>query len=345
LRLTGYYTGLIGKFHTGPDSSFQWHRLMTKTKGRDPQSFAQHAREFIRESDKKPFFLVVGFQDPHRPFGGDPDVKYDPKKLVLPPFLPDADDARKDWAEYLHSISRLDRGVGLILDALREAGQVDDTLIIFISDNGPPFPGAKTTLYNAGIHLPLIMAGPGLPTGRTNNALVSYIDLTPTILDVAGAKTPTYKQTKLTGKSLLPIAKSDNAKGWDAVFGSHQFHEITMYYPMRTIVTPKYKLIANLDHEKAFPFASDLWGSLSWQHIRTNKLKMMGERPVASYLHRPPEELYDLVSDPNELKNLAADPSHAKTLADLRARLRAWQIETNDPWTILYREEKATFNK
>jgi N-sulfoglucosamine sulfohydrolase len=72
---------------------------------------------------------------------------------------------------------------------------------------------------------------------------------------------------------------------------------------------------------------------------------MMGERPVASYLHRPPEELYDLVSDPNELKNLAADPSHAKTLADLRARLRAWQIETNDPWTILYREEKATFNK
>jgi N-sulfoglucosamine sulfohydrolase len=88
-----------------------------------------------------------------------------------------------------------------------------------------------------------------------------------------------------------------------------------------------------------------LWGSPSWQYIRTNKLKMMGERPVASYLHRPKEELYDLTTDPNELKNLAADPSHAKTLGDLRQRLRAWQAETNDPWTIIYREENAKFNK
>jgi N-sulfoglucosamine sulfohydrolase len=354
LRTTGYFTGLIGKFHTGPDSSFQWHRLMTKTKGRDPQSFAQHAREFIKESNKKPFFLVVGYQDPHRaakgfgnePFAGDPkEVKYDPKTVNLPYYLPDSDEARKDWAQYLQSISRMDRGVGLIIDALREAGQLDDTLIIFISDNGPPFPGAKTTLYETGIHLPMLIVGPGMPTGRTNQALVSYIDLTPTILEVAGAKTPSYKQTKLIGKSLLKIAKDDNAKGWDAVFGSHQFHEITMYYPMRTIVTSKYKLIANLDHEKAFPFASDLWGSPSWQHVRTNNLKMMGERSVAAYMHRPSEELYDLSEDPKELKNLAADPNHGKTLGELRERLRAWQVETSDPWTIVYREEKATFNK
>ena len=118
-----------------------------------------------------------------------------------------------------------------------------------------------------------------------------------------------------------------------------------MYYPMRTIVTDKYKLSANLDHQKDFPFASDLWGSPNWQHIRKTGEKMMGQRPVASYLHRPKEELYDLTSDPNELKNLAADPAHAQPLGDLRARLRAWQVDTNDPWTILYREEKASFNK
>ncbi len=354
LRAVGYYTGLIGKFHTGPDSSFQWDRLMTKTKGRDPHAFAQNAKQFIKDSDKKPFFLVVGYQDPHRAakgfgndaFAGDPkEVKYDPATIKLPYFLPDSPASRQDWAEYLQSISRLDRGVGLIIDTLREAGQLDDTLIIFISDNGPPFPGAKTTLYASGIHLPLIMAGPGLPTGRTNNALVSYIDLTPTILETAGAKVPSYKQTKLIGKSLMPIAKGDDDKGRDAVFASHQFHEITMYYPMRTIVTQKYKLIANLDHEKAFPFASDLWGSPSWQYIRASKSKMMGERSVAAYLHRPKEELYDLSTDPNELKNLAADATHVKTLSDLRDRLRAWQAETNDPWTILYREEKSGFNK
>ena len=354
LRGSGYWTGLIGKFHTGPDASFNWHRLMTKTKGRDPQSFAQHARDFIQASDKKPFFLVVGFQDPHRagkgfgnePFAGNPkEVKYDPKKVNLPYYLPDSDATRLDWADYLQSISRMDRGVGLIIDALRETGQLDDTLIIFISDNGPPFPGAKTTLYASGIHLPLIMAGAGLPSGRTTNALASYIDITPTILDVAGAKTPSYKQTKLYGKTLMPIARGDDTKGRDAVFGSHQFHEITMYYPMRTIVTDKYKLIANLDHEKAYPFASDLWGSPSWQHIRTGKLKMMGERSVEAYLHRPKEELYDLTSDPNELTNLAGDRSQSATLIDLRERLRTWQVETNDPWTILYREEKGSFNK
>jgi N-sulfoglucosamine sulfohydrolase len=252
---------------------------------------------------------------------------------------------RKDLAEYYQSIMRMDRGIGLLMDVLRETGVLDDTLIIFISDNGPPFPGAKTTLYEAGIHLPMTLAGPGLPQGRTNNALVGFIDVTPTILDGTKTKTPSYKQTKLTGKSILPIVNDDNPKGWDTVFGSHQFHEITMMYPMRTIVTPKYKLIVNLDHEKEYPHASDLWGSPSWQHIRKSGEKMMGQRSVAAYLHRPKEELYDLTSDPNELRNLASDPVHANTLVDLRARLRAWQIETNDPWTILYREEKASYNR
>ena len=351
LRAAGYFTGLIGKFHTGPESSFQWNRLMIKTKGRDVAYMAQLAREFVKDSDKKPFFLVMGYQDPHRagkgfgnePFAGAPnEVKYDPKKVIVPYHLPDCEAVRQDLAEYYQSVARMDRGVGYLIEALRELGQLDDTLIIFISDNGIPFPGAKTTLYNSGINLPLIVAGPGLPQGKTNNGLVSYIDLTPTILDWTKSPGPKYK---LPGKSILPIVKDENAKGWDAVFGSHQFHEITMMYPMRTIVTPKYKLIVNLDHQKDYPFASDLWGSPSWQHIRKTGEKMMGQRSVAAYVHRPKEELYDLTGDPNELKNLAADPAHAKTLDDLRQRLRAWQVETNDPWTILYREEKATFNK
>src|SRR5260370_32969810 len=108
---------------------------------------------------------------------------------------------------------------------------------------------------------------------------------------------------------------------------------------MRTIVTPKYKLITNLDHQKEFPFASDLWGSPSWQHIRKTGEKMMGQRSVAPYLHRPKEELYDLTSDPNELKNLANDAAHTETLSNLRQRLPAWQQETNDPRTNQHRED------
>lgn len=354
LRNVGYFTGLIGKYHVGPDASFNFNRFYLNTKQRDVAFMAQNARAFLKESDKKPFFLVMAYQDPHRAakeFGNeahakDPkEVKYDPKDVIVPYYLPDCDPVRKDLAEYYQSISRMDRGVGLLIEALRDAGVLDDTLIIFISDNGPPFPGAKTTLYAAGIHLPLIVAGPGIPSDRTNNAIVSYIDLTPTILDFAKAKTPAYKQTKLTGKSILPIVNDDNPKGWDSAFGSHQFHEITMMYPMRTIITPKYKLIVNLDHEKEYPHASDLWGSPSWQFIRGSGAKMMGERKVADYLRRPKEELYDLTSDPNELKNLASEPAHAKTLGELRERLLAWQLETNDPWTILHREEKASYNK
>lgn len=346
LRNAGYYTGLVGKFHLGPDSSFQFHRLMLNTKQRDVAFMAQQAKDFIKESDKKPFFLVVGYQDPHRAktgfgnevFAKDPkDAKVDPKSVVVPYHLPDNDDVRKDLAEYYQSVQRMDRGVGLLLDVLRELGQLDDTIIIFISDNGIPFPGAKTTLYNAGIHLPLIVAGPGVPAGKTNNSLVSYIDLTPTILAVTKADAPKYK---LPGRSFLPIVNDDNPKGWDTVFGSHQMHEITMMYPMRTIVTPKFKLIVNLDHQKEYPQASDLWGSPSWQSIRKSKGTMLGQRSVAAFLNRPREELYDLTTDPNELKNLAADPAHMKTLADLRMRLRAWQTETADPWLILNREEK-----
>jgi N-sulfoglucosamine sulfohydrolase len=347
LRNAGYYTGLIGKFHVGPEASFNFHRLALNTKERNVAFMAQQAKDFLKTAEKKPFFLVMGYQDPHRAkegFGNEPyatdknEVKYDPQKVVVPYHLPDCEAVRKDLAEYYQSVSRMDRGVGLLLEVLRELGQLDDTLIIFISDNGIPFPGAKTTLYNAGIHLPLIVVGPGLPLGKTNNALVSFTDLTPTILDWTKADAPKYK---LPGKSILPIVNDDNPKGWDTVFASHQFHEITMPYPMRAIVTPKYKLIANLDHQKEYPHASDLWGSPSWQHVRKTGEKMMGQRSVASYLNRPKEELYDLTTDANELKNLASDPAHAKTLGDLRQRLRAWQQETSDPWTIVYREEKA----
>ena len=230
----------------------------------------------------------------------------------------------------------MDRGVGLLVEALRELGELDNTLIIFVSDNGIPFPGAKTTLYNSGINLPLIMAGTGLPRGRTNNGLVNFADLTPTILDWTKAAGPKYK---LPGRSILPIVNDDNPKGWDTTFASHQTHGITMYYPMRTIITSRFKLIVNLDHQKDYPHSSDLWGSPSWQHIRKTGEKMMGQRSVAAYLQRPKEELYDLTTDPNELKNFAGDPAYTQTLNGLPPA-RAWQTETSDPWTILYREEK-----
>jgi N-sulfoglucosamine sulfohydrolase len=353
LRAIGYWTGIIGKVHIGPLSVYNFHAQITKDLGgnRDVAAMAKAARDFINRREGRPFFLVHAFSDPHRAkegfgnaaFAKDPnEVRYDPKDVTVPPHLPDRPDVRRELAEYYQSITRMDRGVGLLIEVLREAGALDDTIIIFVSDNGIPFPGAKTTLYEAGIHLPMILAGPGIPAGRTNQGLVSFADVAPTVLDFAQAKGPKHK---LPGRSLLPILGDDHPQGRDAVFASHQFHEITMYYPMRAIIAPKHKLIVNLAPEREYPLASDLWGSPTWQGIRSRKDAMMGKLPVAAFLHRPREELFDLDADPHELHNLAGDPAYANVLRDLRGRLRAWQRETNDPWLIVDREQDPALNR
>jgi N-sulfoglucosamine sulfohydrolase len=301
---------------------------------------AKKAREFITDCGDKPFLLVVGFSDPHRSargFGnentypGVTETRYDPKDVVLPYFLPDALDARKDVADYYQSVSRLDQGVGFMLDALKQTKQTDNTLVIFLSDNGVPFPGAKTTLYDAGLNLPLIVSSPTQKRrGLTNAAMVSWIDVMPTVLDWAGAKAP----PELQGRSVLPVLEQEKPGGWDVVYGSHQFHEITMYYPMRMIRTRTHKYIVNLAHPLEYPFASDLYGSPTWQGVLKRGDKALGQRPLADFLRRPREELYDLEKDPHELKNLAADPRQAKVLAELRGRLKEWQKKTKDPWVI-----------
>jgi N-sulfoglucosamine sulfohydrolase len=217
-----------------------------------------------------------------------------------------------------------------------------------------PFPGAKTNLYDAGIHLPLIVRSPAqTKRGIVNNAMVSWVDIAPTILDWAGIKrsagfadasrpTPASRQdvgaTNLPGRSILSILEQENPQGWDTIFASHVFHEITMYYPMRVVRTRRHKLIWNLAHELPYPFASDLWGSPTWQTILRGNVKMMGQRPTDAFLHRPEYELYDLEKDPHELKNVANDPAYAPVLADLKARLRKMMEETKDPWVVRFRE-------
>jgi len=347
LRKNGYRTGILGKIHVLPRTVYNFDVEINKGIGgnRGVAQMGEQARQFLQDSGDKPFLLVVGFSDPHRaakgfgnekPYPGVKEIPYEPGDVNVPYFLSDKPDVRRELAEYYQSISRLDQGVGLMLDALKKTKHADDTLVIFLSDNGPPFPGAKTTLYDSGLHLPLIVSSPARKRrGGTNNAMVSWIDMAPTILDWAGVKTP----LAMTGRSVLPILDEENPKGWDVVYGSHQCHEVTMYYPMRMIRTRTHKYIRNLAHKLDYPFASDLYNSLTWQGVLQRGDKMMGDRSVESYIHRPLEELYDLENDPHELRNLATDPKYAEVLKDLRERLKAWQVKTRDPWLVKYRYE------
>src|SRR5262249_6502066 len=154
----------------------------------------------------------------------------------------------------------------------------------------------------------------------------SWTDVTPTALDWAGVKGPA-----LPGRSFLPLLEEESPRGWDKVYGSHQFHEVTMYYPMRMVRDRHYKYIRNLAHLLEYPHASDLYGSPTWQGVLKRGDKFLGKRSVEQFVHRPLEELYDLDKDPDELKNVAADPDHAAVLRALRADLESWQVKTADP--------------
>jgi N-sulfoglucosamine sulfohydrolase len=344
LKQAGYRTGVIAKLHVQPPEVYPWDSEV-RANGRNGVVVATEVKKFIQESSDKPFFLLVGFTDPHRAkvgfdsdksYKGIPQVTFSPKDVPIPYHLSDTSEVRADLADYYGSIARLDFGVGAVLQAIQDSKKADDTLVIFLSDNGIPFPGAKTTLYDSGIHLPLIVHSPAAKAKSVvNRAMVSWTDIAPTILDWAGVK----PAPAMAGKSLLPILEQEDDKDRDMVFGSHQFHEITMYYPMRMVRTRTHKLIVNLAHPLSFPFASDLYNSDTWQGILRRNDTMVGKRSRDAFEHRPREELYDLSKDPNELNNVAADPVYADTLKELKARLRDWQVTTRDPWLVKERYE------
>lgn len=356
LSEAGYRTTRIGKYHVAPEDVYKFD-LVLRGNSRSPVEMAEKCADFIAANDRRPFFLYFCTSDPHRGGGkadelpykpdrfgnrakgypGVREVRYDPKDVIVPPFLPDIPECRAELAQYYQSVSRVDQGVGELMSVLKKAGKYNNTLIIYISDNGIAFPGAKTTLYEPGMNLPYIVRTPWQKKkGITCDALINYADLAPTILDFAGALTD---KTKFHGRPFKSVLEQEHPKGWDVTYASHTFHEITMYYPMRVVRQRRYKLIWNIAHGLDYPFASDLWASATWQAVIKRGDRYYGKRAVRAYLHRPQFELYDLKNDPDEVKNLAANPQYEHLLAELKADLKAFQKRTKDPWIIKWQYE------
>ncbi|MEM9353638.1 MAG: sulfatase [Planctomycetota bacterium] len=349
LSQAGYRTGLVGKLHVGPAASFPFDERLPANP-RSTVAMAEASAEFVAADG--PFFLLFATTDPHRsslregnlapdafgneqPYPGVTPVEYDPAEVIVPPYLPDTPQCRAELAEYYRSISRVDQGLGRLIELLREAGAYDNTLFIYTSDHGIAMPSAKTNLYEAGLRVPLIVRTPGRPAG-VSDALVSLVDLTPTLVEAAGENS----QTPSDGRSLMPLLRDETQAVRDRVIGSHSLHEVTGYYPMRSVRGPRYKLIWNLAHDLPYPMAGDLWESSTWQaQLRKGMDAEFGLSTVGKLLHRPEFELYDLQNDPNETQNLADDPAHAATLAELKSELRQMQQQTNDPWLIKWKRE------
>ena len=359
LKRGGYRTAAAGKFHVAPVEVYAFDEAI-KGADRNPVEMADNCVEFIKARDgaaaSEPFFLYYCPSDPHRGGGfanelahkpdrfgnkpgGKPDyrgvttVAFKPAEMVVPPFLPDTLECRAELAQYYQAVNRVDQGVGRLIDHLKAAGQYDNTLILFISDNGIAFPGSKTTLYEPGMCLPAIMRWPQQKArGVRSEAMISWVDLAPTLLDFA--KVQPNLPYKLHGRSFMSVVDEPAAKGWDEVFASHTFHEITMYYPMRVLREGRHKLIWNIAWKLDYPFASDLWESPTWQSVIKSEQPLYGKRTVDAYLHRAMFELYDLQSDPHEVVNLAAEPEHKELLARMQARMKTLQKQTQDPWIL-----------
>lgn len=308
------------------------------------------------ESDR-PFHLTIGWTDPHRDdtrggfandakevldAGLDKEVpEYSAEVVKIRSFMTDCPELRTELVQYYKSISRMDLGVGMILKALKDRGLEDKTLVVFVSDNGAPYINSKTTMYDAGVQLPMIIRQPGQSEGIVNPNMVSFLDIVPTTLAWSGnpALTGVSPSPPRLGVNILPILNESSLlpeiKWKHHTFGSHTFHEIQNYWPTRYLRTHRYKYHRNIAHKLDFPFAADLYSSLSWEGIRNKdgpEPIFIGQRSLEAYLFRGPEELYDLQQDPDEVRNVVSDPKYKDVLEDCRRKLEKWQYETKDAW-------------
>lgn len=373
LRNNGIMTGLVGKYHVAPTSVYNFDFNATSPidqVGRNITHMSHLIRKFLDKANKedKPFLLYVAFFDTHRggvntwdrlgPFmnkwgTGAPGMGkiqdwnpkvYDPKKVIVPFFLPDRHAVREDIAAMYTSFNRMDQGIGLFMKELEKAGRKDNTLFLFSADNGIPFPAAKTNLYEPGMGEPMLISSPEHKEnwGKKSAAPASLMDFTPTVLDWFKVKYPRYKlngqRVKLTGRSLLPLAANPENPDYTHTFASHQWHGITMAYPMRVLVNSRYRLIHNINWRAPYPMATELYPTSAFQSILndTRAGKPTGwYKTLHQYYYRDEWELFDLETDPKELKNLATDPSHKEMFESMKKTLGTWLKETNDPWRCM----------
>lgn len=317
LHKLGYRVVISGKIDVSPLDNFPFEVIgkefgkylpVENRVDRKKESVHMIQSHFATHSDQ-PLCLIVAPWLPHVPWF--PHKDFDPNKIKVPAYLADTKETRGAISSYYQSIAAADKMLGEVLDAVDKAGQTDNTVMLFTSDQGAQFPGAKWTVYNKGLNVPLIVRWPGkVATGTTSDALVSLVDITPTFIDLAGGN----PIDSLDGISFKDIMEGDHTKShhdyvfaetsvepqyWynytpsRSVIGIDGWHYIRNYHPGRRFITHIDKVEQN-----EYYFAS--W----MKDAKTNpKTKFLLDR----YSYRPPEELYNINQDPEEFKNLAGE--------------------------------------
>jgi arylsulfatase A-like enzyme len=322
LQKVGYYTALAGKYHIG-DPRQEFDTIY----GGGPSGCENWVTALENRPKDKPFFMWLAANDPHRVYQPNTIPEpHDPAEVIVPPFLPDADSTRKDLALYYDEISRLDNYLGLVMEVLKEQGVDENTLVIYMTDNGRPFPRAKTRMYDSGIKTPFIVRWPAkIEKGRTG-ALISSIDIAPSLCELAGANLSETFQ----GVSFVPVLNDYSAETRDYIAGEHNWHDYRAFE--RAIRNHNFLYIRNAFPELNASPPADAVGSLTYREmIKMHREGKLNEYQLDCFVApRPAEELYDVANDPFQFTNLAANPDYAGTLNEMRKVLDAWSLEFDD---------------
>jgi N-sulfoglucosamine sulfohydrolase len=344
LKDAGYYTGIIGKLHVNPEDAFpfdfRWNQSAhISFNHRNMMKIAEAAGDLLEEAENNPFFLMVNFPDAHYPLlrqeYGIPEDPLDGDDVKTMPWLGvDTPRIREYAANYYNCLARLDVGVGLVLDELEKADTADNTIIIYMGDHGAQFSRGKTSVYEAGLRVPLIVHWPGnTKAGIAPNQLVSTIDILPTILEATGIEAPDH----LEGRPLQPLLQGEDTEWREYVFGQHGPASAALYYVQRSVRDDRYRLIVSPLRDRPNTLAEMYrihHGSFFAAGCETEEVAGSSPEVQAAYAtyHNPPlVELYDHENDPYEFNNVADDPEYADVRARLEAALTDWQERTNDP--------------
>lgn len=315
LRKAGYRSTLCGVQHVARDPAVIGYDDVLKLPGHRAEHVAPAAVEFLRGAPQRPFFLSVGLNETHRVFH-EPGPAEDPRWCRPPDPIPDTPETRRDMAAFKASARALDAGMGVVFRALDETGLAGNTLVICTTDHGLAFPYMKCNLTDHGTGVMLILRGPGgFEGGRVCEAMVTHLDLFPTICELLEIEPPPWLQ----GRSLMPLVLGEASEIHDEIFAEVTYH--ASYEPLRAVRTKRWKYLRRFDGRTRAVMpncddspSKDVWLAAGWR-----------ERPI------PAEQLFDLLFDPNEAHNLAYDPSMSEVLKDMRARLDRWMKATDDP--------------
>lgn len=328
LKPSGYRLALSGKVHIGPRPLFPFEY---SSKGNNPDMTAIDSMMRGCKEKGQPFCLFACSNEPHSPWNKGDAGQYPPSQVKLPPYLPDTPEIRDGFSRYLAEVSYFDDQVGQLLALLDEHDLASDTVVVVLSEQGNSMPFAKWTCYDSGLQSAMLIRWPGeVKAGVVSDAMVEYVDLLPTFLDIAGINDD---DQVLDGRSFLPVMRGQASTHKSYVFGAMTTRGIINgndCYPIRSVRSETHKLIWNLQHDQ--PFTNACVKSREFRSLvdAAKAGDTAAAAAVDRYQNRPEFELYDLVEDPLEMNDLFSDPGSTEIVAKLRSKLDSWMVAQGD---------------